>query len=215
MLYNLYFHLPAHQLPALEQRCKSLKINVEPFLSSAVTHCVVLKKRTVCPKFAAKISSVGAKLISLDAVMKWMSDVKAKSPPKIAQTPVKPKIDEPIIIQKPEVTITDVDRLYRPVYQLKDQVNFFPLYPCDGSPFAKNMCPRTEANAGPAISTHRKLFCENCRVTVKDLDEHLASLQHRQYAQKAANFEELDAVIGDLTLAALCGAKRRRVDTEF
>jgi len=214
-MYNLYFH----NLPSLEARCSTLGIKCEPFLSTSTTHCVVLSKRKTCSKLISKISAVQAKLISASACIKWMSDLQARSPPLRPKpsTPVKPTKPEIILpTEKPDIVITDFNKAYKPVYQVKDQVQLYPLHPCDGSPFAKNMTPLAEVDSGstpPLLAANRKMFCENCGVSVRDLDEHLGTLQHRRYAYKSSNFSEIDAVIGDLTLESLFGNKRRKLSS--
>ena len=213
MTYNLYFH----NLPSLESRCTTLGIKCEPFLSTSTTHCVVLSKIKTCPKLLSKVTAVQAKLITASACIKWMSDIKAKSPPlrpKPSATLKPTKQEAPLPTIKPDIIITDFAKSYRPVYQAKDDVTIYPHYPCDGSPFAKNMAPLAEADsAPPQLAANRKMFCENCGVSVKDLQEHLGTLQHRRFAYKSTNFSEIDAVIGDLTLDSLFGNKRRKTSS--
>ena len=213
MAYNLYFH----NLPSLESRCTTLGIKCEPFLSTSTTHCVVLSKRKTCPKLLSKVTAVQAKLITASACMKWMSDIKSRSPPirhKPSSHVISTKPEIPLPTKKPDIIITDCTKSYRPVYQAKDDITIYPHYPCDGSPFAKNMAPLAEADsAPPLLAANRKMFCENCGVSVKGLQAHLATLQHRRYAYKSDNFSEIDAVIGDLTLDSLFGNKRRNTSS--
>ena len=85
-------------------------------------------------------------------------------------------------------------------------------------PATQNTIPTTQSRTQSRpnallLPTQRKIFCENCRVSVSDLDAHFKTIQHRRYAENNKNFAELDAVIGDLTLDNLFSAsnKKRRV----
>ena len=228
--YNLYFH----NLPSLESRCKAAGIPVEPFLCSGVSHVVVLNKANLCPKLLSKITALGVKVVTARAVNKWLVDyniVKKQnsSPPK--PKPAVPTTSTPVITQRADLVIEDEEKIYKPLFLVKTDVPFYPDYACTGSPWAKQMSPgdrvrskpspvsripttqsRTQSRP-PTLTTQRKIFCENCRVSVTDLDAHLKTLQHRRYAENNKNFAELDEVIGDLTLQNLLSSstKKRRL----
>lgn len=217
--YKLYFH----QLPTMERKCMELGINVETFLCSGISHMVVLDKQKMCPKLLAKASTLGLKVVSVDAVKKWLAEYMKVSPPHRRNpkhnSPPRPK--RVVITQKPELVISDADKKYKPIFMKDTSIKYYPNYPCTGSPFGKasykdssdNNHKSKPTNRTTAHAANRKIFCENCHVTVTDLDEHLATLQHRKYARTNANFAELDEVIGDMTLGNLLSSsfKRRRI----
>ena len=213
-MYNLYFH----NLPTLEKRCIAAGIPVEPFLCAGVSHVVVLNKTSICPKLLAKTSTLGVKLISAAAVTKWMSDVAKRHPsPPPAATP-KPATPKPapkpqiqtVQIQRPELIIHDSSMCYKPQYATKISVPFFPDYPCTGSAWARNNAPDPAPGTQRTLARRQKVYCENCRVTVSDLDAHLDTKQHQDFAGNDSNFADLDAVIGELTLDKLLNVKKRR-----
>ena len=200
-MYNLYFH----NLPTLESRCRAAGIPVEPFLCAGVSHVVVLNKSSICPKLLAKTSSLGVKLISAAAVSKWISDVAKRQP----SPPPTPKPAPPATTQRPELIILDSSMRYKPQYSSKISLPFYPDYPCTGSAWTRNNAP-DPAPTQRTIARRHKIYCENCRKTVSDLDAHLDTPQHREFAADDSNFADLDAVIGDLTLEKLLNVKKRR-----
>ena len=226
--YKLYFD----NLPSLEKRCQSAGIGVEPFLCAGVSHVVVLNKMNLCPNILSKITSLKAKVITARAVNKWLNDYniirrRNSPPPKTtAKEPVLPA-EKPMMTHRADLVVSDSEKIYKPQFLQKVDVPFHPDFACNGSPWAMNMYPdqrtktttlnqqhqpsRTKSRT-TTLQQSRKIFCENCRVSVTDLDEHVATLQHRRYAENNKNFAMLDAVIGDMTLENLlsqCNKKRK------
>ena len=227
--YNLYFH----NLPSLESRCKAAGIPVEPFLCSGVSHVVVLNKGNLCPRLLNKITALGVKIVTARAVNKWLVDYNIVK--KHNSSPPKPKPSPPatpVVTQRADLVIQDDEKNYKPLFLTKIEVPFYADHPCSGSPWAKQMSPEDRVRSKPSpvsratlqsrtqsrtnallLPTQRKIFCENCRVSVTDLDAHLSTMQHRRYAEDKDNFAELDEVIGDLTLENMLSqsTKKRRV----
>ena len=170
------------------------------------------------------------------------------SPPqKSSQVPATPPTCT--VTQRAELVVSDVDHLYKPQFLTKVAVPSYPSYPCSGSPWdrrnspgqsprpttatkptatssfpkpnATSAAPKTAAASRTTFlhTLSRKVFCENCRVSVAaaDLDAHFATLQHRKFAATHSNFSALDEVIGEATLdnflACQASNKRRRVQT--
>ena len=239
--YNLYFN----NLPGLESSCKSAGIPVSSFLCTGVSHVVVLSREKVCPRLLKKISTVDAKVITARAVNKWLVDYKVamehNSPTQNStSSPQRSVLSSPLsstITQRAELVVTDTDHLYKPQFLAKVADSNFPSYSCSGSPWDRRNSPgqppKPSSNPQSPCSTskpaspsnkprttvlqtlHRKIFCENCRVSVTDLDAHFTTLQHKKYAANNANFSDLDEVIGDSTLdnfmASQASNKRRRI----
>lgn len=228
--YHLYFH----NLPTLESRCRSAGIPVEAFLCTGVSHVVVLNKSNLCPQIQTKITSLGVKVVTSKAVHKWLQDYnvlkRQNSPPPAALRPV--SSPTPLITQRAELVVADLKKTYKPQYLNKVNVAFYPDHCCTGSPWAKQNAPGTIPRPTPPsriptlnsrlpsnrVTASRKIYCENCMVSVTDLDEHLQTMQHKRYARNDKNFAELDEVIGELTLdnllkgdSLLPDTKRRRV----
>ena len=221
--YKLYFD----NLPALESMCQAAGVVVEPFLCAGVSHVVVTNKLKVCPNIQSKVHSLNIKVITARAVHKWLIDyniVKKRnsSPPKVV-APTSP--EKPVVTQRVAMVVADSKNMYKPQFIAKVDVPFYPDHACNGSAWAMQMCPGQQTQSKTTTVLHqsksrtatlqqsRKLFCENCRVSVTDLDEHLATLQHLRYANNCKNFAQLDAVIGDLTLENMLSQcnKRRKV----
>ena len=149
-----------------------------------------------------KISTVDAKVITARAVNKWLVDYKVamehNSPPQNStSSPQRSVLSSPLsstITQRAELVVSDTDRLYKPQFLAKVADSNFPSYSCSGSPWDRRNSPgqppKPSSNPQSPCSTskpaspsnkprtvlqtlHRKIFCENCRVSVTDLDAHL------------------------------------------
>ena len=228
--YNLYFH----NLPSLESRCSAAGIPLSPFLSATTSHVVVLNRNKLCPRLQATVTSLGVKVVSAAAVAKWLADCGNRLSPPPPQKKTSPPKAVVQVTERQELVITDMELLYKPISMKSTAIPFDADVVSTGSPWAAPTRTRTPTNTRTPptatstrvpsttrvqlLTTSRKIFCENCRVSVKDLDLHTSTLQHRRYAKKEENFAELDAVIGDLTLGNLLmslggennSSKRRR-----
>ncbi|KAJ1966543.1 Cdc7p-Dbf4p kinase complex regulatory subunit [Dispira parvispora] len=59
--------------------------------------------------------------------------------------------------------------------------------------------PVAVVKSKPSATTKRPGYCENCRVKYDDLQEHVHSSVHQQFAQNTNNYIELDQLLGSIT----------------
>ncbi|NWZ71587.1 DBF4B protein, partial [Acrocephalus arundinaceus] len=113
-------------------------------------------------------------------------------------------------LKPPFLKVEDQSRQFRPFhhqFQNFPDLNF--LAPKSSSPFEplkslSNSCQASAAGKSPR-STHvtvprkRRGFCECCQETFEELQKHLQSPQHQQFAQDNSQYIPVDRVISQLT----------------
>ncbi|NWU34227.1 DBF4B protein, partial [Hylia prasina] len=113
-------------------------------------------------------------------------------------------------LKPPFLKVEDQSRQFRPFhhqFQNFPDLNF--LAPKSSSPFEplKSLSNSCQASAGGKSprSTHvtlprkRRGFCECCQETFEELQKHLQSPQHQQFAQDSSQYIPVDRVISQLT----------------
>ncbi|NXM78641.1 DBF4B protein, partial [Serilophus lunatus] len=113
-------------------------------------------------------------------------------------------------LKPPFLKVEDESRQFRPLhhqFQSFPDLNF--LAPKSSSPFEalkspSNSCQASEGGKSPrstAVTVPRKRrgFCECCQETFEELQKHLQSPQHQQFAQDDSQYIPVDRVISQLT----------------
>ncbi|NWR89413.1 DBF4B protein, partial [Furnarius figulus] len=113
-------------------------------------------------------------------------------------------------LKPPFLKVEDQSRQFRPFhhqFQSFPSLNF--LAPKSSSPFEplkslSNSCQASDGGKSPRSTTitvpkKRKGFCECCQETFEELQKHLQSPQHQQFAQDDSQYVHVDRVISELT----------------
>ncbi|NWY36347.1 DBF4B protein, partial [Sylvia atricapilla] len=110
-------------------------------------------------------------------------------------------------LKPPFLKVEDQSRQFRPFhhqFQSFPDLNF--LAPKSSSPFEplkslSNSCQASAGGKSPHVTVPRKRrgFCECCQETFEELQKHLQSLQHQQFAQDNSQYILVDRVISQLT----------------